>query len=209
MFAIDCHKTAFRTRYGSFGYMPFGLTDAPMTFQITMNQIFSSLVEKSVQVYLDDILIYNETQDLEAFLTLLQEHQLLIKGTCQTMTSSKQKPAGQLQPIPPLERAWQQVTIDFIMGLPAKDGCNDAIFVAVDKLKKMAHFAACKKCISTEESARLFITTIVCLHRIPFAIISDHDTRFTSNFWRNLWEQFGSRLQFSSAYHPETDVQIE
>ncbi|GJP78276.1 hypothetical protein CLOP_g8600 [Closterium sp. NIES-67] len=64
--------------------------------------------------------------------------------TCQTMKSSEQ-PAGQLQPIPPPERAWQQVAMDFIMGLPVKDGCNDAIFVIVDKLTKMAHFAACKK----------------------------------------------------------------
>ncbi|GJP34137.1 hypothetical protein CLOM_g18596 [Closterium sp. NIES-68] len=44
---------------------------------------------------------------------------------------------------------------------------------------------------------------------IPSAIISDRDTKFTSNFWRNLWKRFGTRLQFSSVYHPETDGQIE
>ncbi|GJP52564.1 hypothetical protein CLOM_g11666 [Closterium sp. NIES-68] len=89
------------------------------------------------------------------------------------------------------------------------DGYNDAIFVVVDKLTKMAHFAACKKCISTKEIARLFISTAVRLHGIPFAIISDRDTKFTINFWHNLWDQFGTRLQFSSAYHPKTDGQIE
>ncbi|CAI7883290.1 unnamed protein product [Closterium sp. NIES-54] len=40
-------------------------------------------------------------------------------------------------------------------------------------------------------------------------MISDRDTKFTSNFWKNLWEQFGTRLQFSSSYHPETDGQTE
>ncbi|GJP41072.1 hypothetical protein CLOM_g710 [Closterium sp. NIES-68] len=89
------------------------------------------------------------------------------------------------------------------------DCCNDAIFVVVDKLTKMAHFAACKKSISAEKTARLFISAVVRLHGIPSAIISDRDTKFTSNFWRNLWNQFGTRLQFSSTYHPETDGQTE
>ncbi|GJP57110.1 hypothetical protein CLOM_g16151, partial [Closterium sp. NIES-68] len=97
------------------------------------------------------------------------------------------------------------VTMDFITGLSAKDGCNDAIFVIVDKLTKMAHFAACKKSILTEETAPLFISTIVRVHGISSAIISDRDTKFTSNFWRNLWDQFGTHLHFSSAYHPETN----
>ncbi|CAI7877767.1 unnamed protein product [Closterium sp. NIES-53] len=129
--------------------------------------------------------------------------------TCQVMKSSRKRPAGQLQPIPPPERAWQQVTMDFVTGLPVGASGNDAILVVVDRLTKMAHFAACKKSITAEETARLFIATIVRLHGIPTAIISDRDTKFTSNFWHNLWQQFGTRLQFSSSYHPETDGQIE
>ncbi|GJP66043.1 hypothetical protein CLOP_g22926 [Closterium sp. NIES-67] len=114
-----------------------------------------------------------------------------------------------LQPIPQPECAWQQVSMDFVMGLPNKFGCNDAIFVVVDKLTKMAHVVAYKKSISVDETARLFISTSVLLHGIPSAIMSDLDTKFTSNFWRNLWDQFGTLLQFSSAYHPETIGQTE
>ncbi|GJP51861.1 hypothetical protein CLOM_g10990 [Closterium sp. NIES-68] len=73
VFADDCHKTAFRTRYGSYEYtvMPFGLTNAPSTFQLTMNGVFRDLLDKCVIIYLDDILIYSKTreqhlQDLEA-----------------------------------------------------------------------------------------------------------------------------------------------
>ncbi|GJP37227.1 hypothetical protein CLOM_g21658 [Closterium sp. NIES-68] len=105
--------------------------------------------------------------------------------------------------------AWQQVTMDVVTRIPAKDDCNNAIFVVVDKLTKMAHFVACKKSILTKETTHLFI---VRLHGIPPAIISDRNTKFTSNtsnFWRNLWEQFGTRLQFSSAYHPKTDGQTK
>ncbi|CAI7860538.1 unnamed protein product [Closterium sp. NIES-53] len=108
--------------------------------------------------------------------------------TCQIMKSSRKRPARQLQLIPPPERAWQQVTMDFVTGLLAGEGGNDAILVVIDRLTKMAHFATCKKSISAEETARLFITTIVRLHGIPAAIISDRDTKFTSNFWRNLWQ---------------------
>ncbi|GJP86031.1 hypothetical protein CLOP_g16098, partial [Closterium sp. NIES-67] len=113
-----------------------------------------------------------------------------------------------LQPIPPPEHPQQQVTMDFVTGLPAKDSCN-AAFVIVDKLTKKSHFAAYKKSISAEETASLFIATVVRLHGIPSAISSDRDTKFTSNFWCSLWDQFSTRPQFSSAYHFETGGHTE
>ncbi|GJP50692.1 hypothetical protein CLOM_g9826, partial [Closterium sp. NIES-68] len=63
--------------------------------------------------------------------------------------------------------------------------------------------------LRAEETTRLFISTIFRLHGIPSAIISDRDTNFTRIFWCNIWEQFGMRLQVSSAYHPETARQTE
>ncbi|CAI7885731.1 unnamed protein product [Closterium sp. NIES-54] len=129
--------------------------------------------------------------------------------TCQVMKSSRKRKAGQLQSIRPPERAWQQVTMDFVMGLPSNSGGNDAVMVVVDRLTKMAHFAACKKSISVKEIALQFIAIVVRLRGIPAAIISDRDMKFTSNFWKNLWETFGTRLQFSSLYHPETDRLME
>ncbi|GJP71473.1 hypothetical protein CLOP_g2304 [Closterium sp. NIES-67] len=62
--------------------IPFRLMNAPTTFQMTMNPIFSPLIDKCVIVYLDDILIYSEIQeqhfkDIEVVFTLLQEHRLL------------------------------------------------------------------------------------------------------------------------------------
>ncbi|GJP70424.1 hypothetical protein CLOP_g1367, partial [Closterium sp. NIES-67] len=59
------------------------------------------------------------------------------------------------------------------------------------------------------ETAKIFISTIVRLHGLPSAIISDRDPKFTSKFWQETWEQYGTRLQFSSAYHPQTDGQTE
>ncbi|CAI7771262.1 unnamed protein product [Closterium sp. NIES-54] len=114
--------------------------------------------------------------------------------TCQIMKSSWKRPAGQLQPIPPPERAWQQVTMDFVTGLPAGASGNDAILVVVDRPTKIGHFTACKKSITTEETACLFISTVVRLHGIPAPIISYRDAKFTSNSCRNMWQQFGTRL---------------
>ncbi|CAI7816062.1 unnamed protein product [Closterium sp. NIES-54] len=88
VFADDCHKTAFRTRYRSYEFtvMPFGLTNAPSTFQLTMNRVFRDLLDRCVIVYLDDILIFSETReqhlrDLNAVFKRLQENRLITKGS--------------------------------------------------------------------------------------------------------------------------------
>ncbi|GJP42842.1 hypothetical protein CLOM_g2370, partial [Closterium sp. NIES-68] len=105
-----------------------------------------------------------------------------------------------LQPLEPPQRPWQHVTMDFVTGLPAGSSGNDAVLVVVDRLTKMVHFAPCRTTITAEETARLFISTVVRLHGIPAAIISDRDPKFTSKFWQDMWARYGTRLQFSSAY---------
>ncbi|GJP76087.1 hypothetical protein CLOP_g6470 [Closterium sp. NIES-67] len=128
---------------------------------------------------------------------------------CQRIKSSHQRPTGLLQPLEPPQRPWQHVTMDFVTELPARPSGNDAVLVVVDRLTKMAHFAPCRTTITAEETARLFISTVVRLHGIPAAIISDRDPKFTSKFWQDTWARYGMRLQFSSAYHPQTDGQTE
>ncbi|CAI5474821.1 unnamed protein product [Closterium sp. Yama58-4] len=88
VFTDDCPKTAFRTRYGSYEYtvMPLGLTNAPSTFQLTMNGVFRDMLDKKVIVYLDDILVYSKTreqhlQDLEEVFWRLQQNRLITKGS--------------------------------------------------------------------------------------------------------------------------------
>ncbi|KAJ9511713.1 hypothetical protein QJQ45_018018 [Haematococcus lacustris] len=82
----DIPKTAFRTRYGHFEFtvMPFGLCNAPATFQRLMNDIFRQELDDCVIVYLDDILIFSRShadhaQHLRRVLGLLQEHKLYAK----------------------------------------------------------------------------------------------------------------------------------
>ncbi|GJP56440.1 hypothetical protein CLOM_g15505, partial [Closterium sp. NIES-68] len=103
----------------------------------------------------------------------------------------------------------QGVTMDFVTGLPAGPSSNDTILVVIDRLTKMAHFVACKTTITAEQTAELFLRNIVRLNGIPLAIISDRDPRFTSNFWTKTWQQYGTRLHLSTAYHPQSDGQTK
>lgn len=95
--------------------------------------------------------------------------------------------------------------MDFIMGLPRTRSGNDAIWVIVDRLTKSAHFLTIKSTVSMDELARLYIREIFKLHGVLVTIVSDRDMRFTSQFWGSLQSAMGSRLQFSTTFHPQTD----
>ncbi|MCO5574376.1 hypothetical protein L7F22_028159 [Adiantum nelumboides] len=66
-----------------------------------------------------------------------------------------------------------------------------------------------KKTVKPDHLARLFVAQIFRLHGMPKTIVSDRDPRFTSLFWKAIWENIGTRLQFSSSFHPQTDGQSE
>ena len=130
-------------------------------------------------------------------------------SACQANKPSNAAPMGLLQPIDAPDRRWDTVTMDLITQLPrTKDG-HDAIVVFVDKFSKMAHYAATTTTVTAPQLASIFWREIVRHHGIPSSIISDRDPRFTSNFWRALWKQFGTNLAMSTAYHPQADGQTE
>nr|GEY69845.1 putative reverse transcriptase domain-containing protein [Tanacetum cinerariifolium] len=85
----------------------------------------------------------------------------------------------------------------------------DSIWVIVDRLTKAAHFLPVKTTDSMENLTQLYLKEVVCRHKVPISIISDRDSKFTSRFWRSLQEALGTRLDMSTAYHPETDGQSE
>ena len=129
--------------------------------------------------------------------------------TCQRVKVEHQKPAGLLQPLDIPEWKWDSVSMDFVQGLPRTSSGHDCIWVIVDRLTKSAHFLAIKSTYPLERLAREYIGEIVRLHGVPSSIVSDRDPRFTSRFWKSLQGALGTRLRFSTAYHPQSDGQTE
>ena len=129
--------------------------------------------------------------------------------TCQQVKAEHQRPAGTLQPLMVPQWKWENITMDFVVGLPRTREGHDAIWVVVDRLRKSAHFLPVHTTSSMDQYAQLYIKEIVRLHGVPRSIVSDRDSRFTSTFWKSLHKTMGTTLAFSTAFHPQTDGQSE
>ena len=99
--------------------------------------------------------------------------------------------------------------MDFIVGLPRVQKGFDSIWVIVDRLTKSAHFLPVKSTYTMDQYAQLYVQEIVRLHGVPNAIVSDRDPKFTSAFWTSLHRAMGTKLAFSTAYHPQSNGQTE
>ncbi|KAM2088514.1 hypothetical protein ACFX1T_032585 [Malus domestica] len=128
---------------------------------------------------------------------------------CQQVKAERKKPFGRLQPLPVPQWKWENITMDFVYKLPRTQNGFDGIWVVVDRLTKSAHFIPVREKYSLNKLAQLFISKVVKYHGVPVNIISDRDPRFTSKFWIAFQEALGTRLLYSTAYHPQTDGQSE
>jgi hypothetical protein len=129
--------------------------------------------------------------------------------TYQRVKAEHQRPAGLLQPLKIPEWKWEEIGMDFIVGLPRTQGGYDLIWVIVDRLTKVAHFILVKTTYSGAKLTELYMSQIVCLHGAPKKIVSDRGPQFTSKFWEKLHLSMDTKLNFRSAYHPQTDGQTE
>ncbi|WVZ80520.1 hypothetical protein U9M48_027989, partial [Paspalum notatum var. saurae] len=124
---------------------------------------------------------------------------------CQRIKADHLKPAGMLQPL----EKWENIHMDFIVGLPRTQKGYDSIWVVIDRFTKAAHFLPVKTTYRAKQYAGLYISRIVALHGVPQTITSDRGSLFVSRFWEHLQTALGTTLIHSSAYHPQTSGQVE
>jgi hypothetical protein len=129
--------------------------------------------------------------------------------SCQRDKAERQRPVGLLQPLKIPEWKWEEISMDFIVCLPKTQSGYDSIWVIMDHLSKVVHFILVKTTYKGSKLAELYIARIVCLHGVTKKIVFDRGTQFTSMFWEKLHELLDTKLNCSSAYHPQTDGQTD
>jgi hypothetical protein len=129
--------------------------------------------------------------------------------TCQRIKASHLKVVGTLQPLPIPSCKWEDICMDFIVGLPNTSRHHDSIWVIVDRLTKTTHFLPVHTTHRTEKYARIYIDQIVHLHGILITTVSDRGAPFVACFWEQLQKSLGTTVIRNSAYHPQTDGQTE
>ena len=132
-------------------------------------------------------------------------------GTCDNCQKTKPRrhtPVGMLQPIPIPSQPFEVVTMYFIPELPEWEG-YDNVLVIVDKLTKYAIFIPTTTVITERETAELYFQHVISQYGIPRQIISDRDTRWRGDFWKEICDKMGMKRALTTAYHPQADGQTE
>jgi hypothetical protein len=117
---------------------------------------------------------------------------------CTTCNKPKSRlnPHGLYMPLPVPSVPWEDISVDFFLGLPRIKRERDSIFVVLDHFSKMAHFIPCHKSDNASQAADLFFIETVCLHGVLNTIVLDRDAKILSHFWRTLWFKLGQNYCF-------------
>ena len=105
---------------------------------------------------------------------------------CQRIKASHLKVVGTLQPLPIPSWKWEDISMDFIVGLPNTSQKHNSIWVIIDRLTKTAHFLPVHTTYSAKKYAEIYLDQIICLHGVPKMIISDRGVQFVACFWKQL-----------------------
>jgi len=132
-------------------------------------------------------------------------------STCDLCLRTKlirQAPVGELHPLQIPDSRWDTLSVDFVVELPLSSG-HDAVMTVVDSVSKRAHFIPTHTTVTAEGAARLFLHQVWKLHGLLKCVVSDHGPQFVVCFTRELYHLLGIKLASSTAWHPQTDRQIE
>jgi hypothetical protein len=170
------------------------------------NQILDEAHSSKLSIHLGSSKIYQDLK-IHFWWTKMKKEIAAYVARCDTCCRVKVvhlKPIGLLQPLSVLGCKWEEISMDFIIGLPNTHQGHDSIWVIVDCLTKSAHFVLVKTNYHAGKYAELYVSQIVRLHEVPRTIILDRGPQFMARFWEHLHKELGTNLVTSSAYHPQT-----
>jgi hypothetical protein len=154
------------------------------TYHRVKNNFFGDGLKNDVQMFVVEFLVFQQNK-VETIKTLCL-----------------------LQPLAIPSQHWEEISMDFITGLPKSEG-KSVIMVIVDKLTKYADFCALSHPFKASTVATAFMEIVQKLHGNPNIIGSDRDPIFTRHFWTKLFSCLGTQLAHSSSYHPQSDGQTK
>jgi hypothetical protein len=102
--------------------------------------------------------------------------------TCRKVKADYMKPGGLLQPLNILDWKWEDISMNFIMGLPLAGRKVDSICVIVDRFIKYVHFIPVHTRFIAQNYVEIYIAHILCLHGVPKMIVSDRGSQFVARF---------------------------
>ncbi|KAH0716653.1 hypothetical protein KY290_012914 [Solanum tuberosum] len=130
-------------------------------------------------------------------------------SNCQQVKTEHQRLVGLTQDTDTHTWKWEEINMDFMVGLPRTRRQHDSIWFIMDRLTKSTHFLPFKVSYSAEDYSKLYIKEIVKFHGAPLSIISDRGTQFSFHFCRSFQNGLGTQMKLSTAFHPQTDGQAE
>jgi len=128
--------------------------------------------------------------------------------SCQRAKGSNQKTMGKLHPLPIPTKPWDSIGMDFIGPFPKINSYN-YLWVVICRMTSMVHLIPVHTTMTAKELSWKYLREIVRLHGLPSSIVSDRDSKFTSQWWKELHRILGAKLLMSTSFHPQTDGQTE
>ena len=122
---------------------------------------------------------------------------------CKRSRTSRHAMFGVLLPSPVPEKPWEDISLDFVVGLPKCEGF-DAFWVVVDRHSIMRPIMPCHTTIGVVGLVQLFFREVVQLHVRPKSIFSDRGPQFASTFTGQIWSRMGIDRRMSTEVHPQT-----